>query len=563
MGVGRDLLWVGSLGLSGCLINSSLYIQRSLEIQTVTSPRDGEPTAETGLPPTGDDDADGDGWPSGLDCDDGDPSVFPGACEVCEDGIDQDCNGIDAVCHPQLVPGYDLQASGLSFTGSNQDDNSGIVVGGVGDFNGDGLADVVIGASQTDYTGDASGSAYLLLSPITTGGPLITATRFDGEAADDRAGVSVSGADVDGDGLSDLIIGAKNHRNGRGAAHVVSGRRGALSLVEPLATSSARFVGEPGSAAGTWVSGLDGVLGIGRGGAAIGAPLHDGARGRVYLLPEAAISPGSSASLIDVAATLDGELPGDEAGTRLEEIGDVDGDGMADLLVGAMKANNLTGTAYLVLGDPSLSSGQRLLSTADHTFFGESLGDRAGSSVGGGGDVDGDGRADLLIGARRESSVALDQGAAYLVSSDTLGELPSPPLRRTLSDADAKIIGEASGDRLGQSVAIPGDVDCDGFADLLVGADRHGAGEMGVGDAQGAIYLIFGPVAGVRVLASDPTAVVFLGTPGANDQLGVHLDGAGDVDGDGVPDLIFGAYTAEVGGFPGVGRSWLVFGSPL
>jgi hypothetical protein len=167
---------------------------------------------------------------------------------------------------------------------------------------------------------------------------------------------------------------------------------------------------------------------------------------------------------VDLAAA-DGKLVGedafDQAGASVSGAGDVDADGGADFLVGApheSAAGRWAGAAYLVLGSPG---GEVALSAADAKLVGEGEDDHAGWSVAGAGDVDGDGRDDVLVGAFLQDAGAADAGVAYVVLGTPSGEEP-------LSTASARLVGEEASDFAGWSVAGAGDVDGDGLADLLV-----------------------------------------------------------------------------------------------
>ncbi|MBI2339845.1 MAG: FG-GAP repeat protein [Deltaproteobacteria bacterium] len=191
-------------------------------------------------------------------------------------------------------------------------------------------------------------------------------------------------------------------------------------------------------------------------------------------------------SLSSADAKLIGEAASDWAGYSVSGAGDVDGDGLGDILVGA-RGNDAggasdAGAAYLVLGPVS---GTGSLSTASAKLTGETAYDNAGSSVASAGDANGDGLSDILVGARYNGTGSLlaggsAVGAAYLVYGSVSGTM-------SLSSADAKLTGEAASDYAG-SVSGAGDADGDGFSDILVGAYGEDAG----GSSAGAAYLLYG-----------------------------------------------------------------------
>lgn len=542
------LAWVG------CLINGALYEQRLDELRTPGSSEGIE------IPIT---DGDGDGWSTQVDCDDGVATIHPGRCEICGDGLDQNCDGADSSC-PSWIDGEDTLRTAVELSGSDPFDNAGVSVASAGDFDGDGNLDLIIGASHAEdpdrVDEGTPGTAYLLLGPVLDSQPLSANYLLSGGQDDDRTGVSVTGADYDGDGFSELVIGAKLYDTGSvddGAVYIVPGGTGELGLASELSEVGYRLDGERGEQAGFWVSSLSDVDGDSLPDLAIGAPMYNGGQGRVYLLRGPL--PLSGRLSVVASGKLFGETQGrGEAGSQVEGLGDVDGDGLGEVIVAAMRAGSSTGTAYVMRGRPGLLSGSKNLADADWAFTGERFRDRAASSVGGGGDVDGDGSNDLLIGARKHSRDEPLQGAVYLLTSGTLAGLSPEKVRLSAEAADAKIYGATVFERLGQSVDIVGDVDCDGYADLLLGGDQH-SDRAGEASQPGVAYLLFGPVEGERSLGDDP-GVRFVGA-NSGDRLGNHLAGVGDIDGDDVPDFLIGAYNAAISQRDGVGQGWLVFGS--
>jgi hypothetical protein len=321
-----------------------------------------------------------------------------------------------------------LSSAGVAWIGQDRD-ASADALAGAGDVNGDGFADVLIGAPGNTDAGRSAGAAYLVLGgPTPAGGSLSAAdAEYTGQAwpVQDVAGNAVAGArDVNGDGLDDVLV-----------------------------------------AAGTNSEGGD-------------------FSGAVYLVLGAA-SP-ASASLTAVDAEYVGEAARDQAGSSVAGAGDVDADGYADILIGAAGCHAGlpgAGAVYLLLGGPSPASAS--LSSADARYTGRAAGDYvgAGTSVSGAGDVDGDGHDDILIGAYTNSDSALYAGAAYL------GLGSAAPAGASLLDADAAYLGEAGYDYAGWSVAGAGDTNADGHADLLIGA--YWSDDGGTLDS-GAAYLVLG-----------------------------------------------------------------------
>ncbi|HEU4724173.1 MAG TPA: integrin alpha, partial [Candidatus Eisenbacteria bacterium] len=233
---------------------------------------------------------------------------------------------------------------------------------------------------------------------------------------------------------------------------------------------------------------------------------------------------------------LSGEAAGDAFGVSVATAGDVNHDGFADVLVGAYEndargAN--AGRAYLYFGGPTMDD------KPDAVFTGEAAGDVFGYSVAGAGDVNKDGFADVIIGAYENSARGAGAGRAYVFYG---GPRPDPI-------PDAILNGEAAGDRFGISVAGAGDVNDDGFADVVVGAYQNDAGGVDAGRA----YVYLGAT---RV--ADKASIVLTGAD-AGDSFGFAVSGAGDVNKDGMADIVVGAYHNGAGG-KDAGRAYVYFG---
>jgi len=377
--------------------------------------------------------------------------------------------------------------------------------------------------------------------------------KLTGVSHYDEAGWSVSGAgDVDGDGLDDVVVGSPGYTDfdyGTGAAWLVSGATlSATSGAFSLADADAVMVGDTGAEFfGQEVSGPGDVDGDGYDDLVVGVQNGDGdgsgsLRGEVYLF-RGPLS--GEVALADADAALTGEADDDWAGNAVASE-DVDGDGQVDLLIAAKHAGGGVGEVFLFQG---AFSGEMDLADADARLLGEDLEDWAGDALDGAGDVDGDGLGDVIIGAYGEDDGGADAGAAYMVLGGVTGEVD-------LADADYKILGESSDDRAGAGVAGAGDVDGDGLDDVAVGAPFVTVS----GSHVGALYLIGGATlvdhgGGVFDLSGADSQL--LGDTGS--ALGYAVSGVGDTNGDGFDDVVAGAIYDEEVDYRG-GAAWLVLG---
>jgi hypothetical protein len=266
-----------------------------------------------------------------------------------------------------------LTSAEASFLAEHPYDNAGYDAAGVGDVNGDGLDDILIGAPLGDSAGPGtdSGQAYLVLgrsSGWRLNASLASAdVFFTAQARLDQVGDAIAGVgDVNGDGLDDFLIGAP--RNAEGA-------------------------GTPG--------------------------FGDGA-GQTYLILGHAGPWPRRVNVAQTDASFLGETTGMLSGLSLAAGGDVNGDGFADFLIGAPRANTsaqAAGQAFLLLGHRGRWARDTPLSAAAAIFSGEDRSNEAASAMAGVGDVNGDGRDDLLIGAHFNDEAGHHAGKVYLMLS--------------------------------------------------------------------------------------------------------------------------------------------------
>ncbi len=356
-----------------------------------------------------------------------------------------------------------LETTALAtLTGPRRTSRFGISARGAGDVNNDGYDDVIVGAwgvnslagEATVYHGSASGLA-------TT-----AATTIAGAAAADYLGYAVASAgDVNGDGYDDVIVGASGVSSGLGLAYL---HRGSASGVS--ATASTTLTGlEAAERFGFDVAGAGDVNGDGYDDVVVGAYQYGSRAGRVLVYHGAAGGLSSSA-----ASTFSG-ASNELLGWSVAGVGDVNSDGYDDVIAGAPLAGSSAGSVYLCLGSRSG------ITTCTNPWIGENAGDELGESVGGAGDVNGDGHADVLVGAPSWGGGA---GRAELYE----GGSTMPP---TLT---LRFEGVASDDGLGSSVAGAGDLNADGYDDVLIGGESYAGGDgrvqvhLGYIDADGDGY---------------------------------------------------------------------------
>ena len=493
--------------------------------------RDGDGYGADGVPALRCDELEG--WaPVPGDCDDVDAAINPVALDHQGDGVDDDCDGL---------PDQDwaLGADSAVALAASADALLGSAVAWVGDQDGDGLSDVLVGMAGYSAGAEGAGGALLLAG---SGDPPATLAVLGGRALDGALGSAVAGlGDVDGDGIADLGLGAPGDGFELDRQGVVYLLFGPVSADQDLDSSGAvaTVLGEAAGDRAAGVVGAGDVDGDGYADLLVGAPGEStlGAdAGAVYLMTGPVTG---QVSLSSASTKLLGRAAGDGA-SAVASVGDVDGDGVADLLVGAWGADDAginAGVAYLCNG-PVWGTAE--LSIADAELLGRSPLDMAGWSVAGAGDVDADGHDDVLVGAIGVDGVGADAGAAYLLLGPLTGSVD-------LGAAEVVLQGDAAGDRAGIRVAGAGDVDGDSHADLLVGA----SGSDRLDTDAGLVSLFLGPVRGSWILAEASVAIA---GSAAGMGLGQSMAGGVDADGDGSDDLVLGATGLDGGAI------WLLFG---
>jgi Ca2+-binding RTX toxin-like protein len=491
----------------------------------------------------------------------------------------------------------DLNGSnGFAINGIAAGDLSGFSVSSAGDVNGDGFDDLIIGAIAADPNGISSaGQSYVVFgsnSGFSASLNLSTLNGSNGFAingiAGDLSGWSVSNAgDVNGDGFDDLIIGAKNaDPNGiplAGQSYVVFGSNSGFGAGLNLSTLN----GSNGFSingirvydySGFSVSNAGDVNGDGFDDLIIGARYADpngiDRAGQSYVVFGSNSGFGADLNLSTLNGSngfaINGIAAGDFSGFSVSSAGDVNGDGFDDLIIGAIAADpngiSSAGQSYVVFGSNSGFSASLNLSTLNGSngfaINGIAANDLSGSSVSSAGDVNGDGFDDLIIGARLADPNGINwAGQSYVVFGSNSGFGAGLNLSTLNGSNGFAINGIAANDLSGSSVNSAGDVNGDGFDDLIIGA-RY-ADPNGISYA-GQSYVVFGSNsgfgAGLNLSTLNGSNGFAINGIAASDGSGYSVSSAGDVNDDGFDDLIIGAKNANPNGIINAGQSYVLFG---
>ena len=376
-----------------------------------------------------------------------------------------------------------LELADYVFWGEQAGDASGTRVELLPDVNGDGLADILIGADKNQAGGTNAGKVYLMFSSsLDSSIPNVSLAQADysfiGEA-NSRLGEHLSHADIDGDGLSDLLFGAPYYNSFSGRAYAVLASSLSSSNVFLMANDyDYRFAAvdlQGGSLSDLWLGSISGgdVDGDGLGDILIGASELTGfGTGGAYLFLGASLSSASSLSIAQADLVFYGESIDDFAGYDVQVAGDIDDDGLDDILISAVgnqEGGTAAGKVYLILGGSLIGLAELDLFDADYSFVGEAANDELGRSMFGAGDLTGDGISDILIGAPKNDQGALEAGKVYLFSGETLLSYPQYT-QLEVSSADYSFLGTEVSQQLGLADLAAGDINGDNVQDALVGA---------------------------------------------------------------------------------------------
>ena len=543
-------------------------------------------------------DADGDGWADADsaavfceapgagwlqttgDCDDSDPLVNPDGSEVCDDSIDQDCDGDDTHCtiFGDLYLDSDADVAWVSSTSGAR---LGAALATVPDVDGNGLDELLVGAPVGTCTAIRSGCATLTeLDATTTRGTVDVHTAV-GTGWRNRTsvytkkdswygGTVASLGDLNADGLPELGLAAPSsldHELGGGVVHILDaaqlsgttldGATGGITIYPParyarLASALVPTGDLSGDGYPDLLVAMDGAV-----------ESYEGRRGGIFVFhacPEGVgrcvdsdldgtvdvLAAWASGSTPHTAADdkLFGRNPSDRAGAAADAGFDFNGDGQLDIAVGA-PGQATTGAVYLLTDYPFIAD--YFDTEATLTVTGLAEGDELGASLSARHDLDQDGYDDLIIGAPGEGGT----GAVHILLGRSDAELShwDPVVDASLTDVTET--GDAADDRFGAAVSAAGDLNGDGFAELLVGAPF--ADPDGLVDA-GRVTVFAGPPAPGAPM--DPLARVHGLEAGG--ELGAALAGGIDTNTDGYDDVVIGAP-----GFGGTGRVFLLLGGFL
>jgi FG-GAP repeat/Secretion system C-terminal sorting domain/FG-GAP-like repeat len=394
----------------------------------------------------------------------------------------------------------------------------GRCVASAGDINKDGFSDVIIGAPGYSIY---AGRSYVYFGSSTM--DTIPSMKLYGKEINDWYGFSVSSAgDVNNDGFSDILIGSYYHRGGTGKVDIIYGKNPMTDFVDKILPGIPTDNEYAYSIAACDVNGdsYEDII--------VGAPRYNNHTGRVYIYYGGNNMDNRPDVILDGenSRNATGDNNGDQFGYSVASAGDVNGDGFDDIIIGAYQADNQRGKAYIYAGgDPmdtiaDIKLGFPQIVDWDYCWF--------GNSVASAGDMNHDGFSDVIVGAPRYNFA---QGAAFIYyGGKSMDSIP-----------DRILTGSSFGEEFGSSVSSAGDVNNDGFSDIIVGAIKYN-------DYNGKAYIFYG--------GTNTDSLELSGPYGEQHWFGASVSEVGDINKDGFDDIIVGA----PGSIHDIGKAYIFYG---
>ena len=444
---------------------------------------------------------------------------IPVAPEVCGDSVDDDCDGVADACRlsDEVLPeDADAHLVGNMYLSLGYD------LSPAGDMNGDGYNDMAVATSS-------GSSAFVFAGPIGgTKGVAEALAQFDRPSSGDSIGQDVQGiGDQNADGYDDLLVSGYAVSGSSGIGYFVLGPVSGTASIE--AEADATVSGDSGAYM-SWYPSAGDVSGDGIVDSVLGAPGSNGTNGAAYVF----FGPTTSGDLTaeDAGAAFVGLNANDWTGGCNAANGDVDGDGIDDLLVSAEQSAYLTsyqdGLAYLFYGPVS---GTHTVDEFDTRFSGGAYGTHLGWFSTLGGDVDGDGLDDVALTAPN----GVVDGTVYIVYAADMAGVED----FSMAKAGATVIGDPGAlQQFGYYMDTAGDLDTDGYDDLAVGLYVSNG-------YYGTAWMYYGPVSGSMEATADASWIVYGSS--TVQYVGGSTVFVDDVTGDGLDDLAIGAHNATVG----------------